>query len=266
MGLSAMRPVEPALMPANQGRSLPGVPLRCCRSDAGSVSPAWRHGLFVAVLSAHVLALAAGHYSEVFDKGGNEPPGVLQVSWIDAARPEPPADPEPSVQPIPLPMKPRPAPTVRPKPKPKPVLAVAAEAPSPVGHDPVAQPDPTDEPGKPEESANLPKGPAADSATQAGVVLAPSAPSFDADYLSNPAPEYPAMSRMLHEQGRVVLRIQVTADGEPEAVLVSQSSGFERLDQAAIEAVWRWRFVPARQYGKDVAGWVIVPLRFSLRS
>lgn len=52
---------------------------------------------------------------------------------------------------------------------------------------------------------------------------------------------------------------------KPNIVQLHQSSGYERLDQAATEVVWRWRFVPAKQSGKEVAGWVIVPIRFFLR-
>lgn len=255
---------EKSLMKLTEEPLSAPVVRRAYRAGAGNVSLGWRYGLFIAVLLAHGLGFVLFKQFGVFDKGNNEPPGVLQVSWIDAERPEPPADPEPSVKPKPLPMKARPAPAVRPKPKP--VLAVAAEAPSPIGHDTVAPPNPHDEPGKPEDASNLPKGPAAASATQAGAVPSPSAPSFDADYLSNPAPEYPAMSRMLREQGRVTLRVHVTTDGKPDSVQLYQGSGYERLDQAATEVVWRWRFVPAKQSGKDVAGWVIVPIRFSLRS
>jgi protein TonB len=90
-------------------------------------------------------------------------------------------------------------------------------------------------------------------------------PRFDTDYLSNPAPEYPQESRIQVEEGRVILRILVTEDGRPNAVTVYRSSGFPHLDQASIDAVWRWKFVPARQDGKAVAAAVIVPINFTLR-
>lgn len=91
-------------------------------------------------------------------------------------------------------------------------------------------------------------------------------PRFDADYLDNPAPVYPALSRRLGEQGRVLLRVYVLADGSVGQVEVRESSGFERLDRAARETVVRWRFVPARQGERPVAAWVLVPISFSLRS
>jgi len=91
-------------------------------------------------------------------------------------------------------------------------------------------------------------------------------PRFDADYLHNPAPAYPALSRRLGEEGRVLLRVYVHADGSAGQVEVRESSGYERLDRAAREAVARWRFVPARQGERPVAAWVLVPISFSLRS
>jgi protein TonB len=91
-------------------------------------------------------------------------------------------------------------------------------------------------------------------------------PRFDADYLDNPAPAYPALSRRMGEQGRVLLRVYVLADGNAGQVEIRESSGYERLDRAARDTVARWRFVPARQGDKAVAGWVLVPVSFSLRS
>ncbi len=90
------------------------------------------------------------------------------------------------------------------------------------------------------------------------------APRFDAAYLDNPAPAYPPLARRAGEQGRVLLRVHVTADGLADDVQVRESSGFPRLDTAAQETVRRWRFVPARQGDRQVAAWVIVPINFAL--
>ncbi len=91
-------------------------------------------------------------------------------------------------------------------------------------------------------------------------------PSFNADYLHNPAPAYPAMSRRLGEAGRVVLRVFVTTVGTAERVELRTSSGSKRLDSAALEAVQRWKFVPARQGETPVAAWVLIPILFTLES
>jgi len=94
---------------------------------------------------------------------------------------------------------------------------------------------------------------------------APTPPRFEADYLRNPAPDYPALSRRLGEEGRVLLRVHVQANGQPDEVKIHQSCGFERLDGTAINAVRRWQFLPARLGGTAIAGWVIVPIQFNLR-
>jgi protein TonB len=91
-----------------------------------------------------------------------------------------------------------------------------------------------------------------------------SAPSFSANYLDNPAPAYPSASRRLHEQGRVLVLVEVAADGLPRVVNLATSSGFRRLDEAALEAVRRWRFVPARKGTRPVPAQVLVPIVFGL--
>ena len=88
---------------------------------------------------------------------------------------------------------------------------------------------------------------------------------FDADYLQNPAPAYPALSRRLREEGKVMLRVFVETSGRPSQIEIKSSSSSPRLDQSAQEAVSRWKFIPARQ-GQDVIGaWVLVPIIYRLR-
>lgn len=91
-------------------------------------------------------------------------------------------------------------------------------------------------------------------------------PRFDAAYLNNPAPSYPPMSRRLGETGKVLLRVHVLPSGQPGQVEIRTGSGFPRLDHAAMEAVSRWRFIPARQGNEAVAAWVVVPISFSLEN
>lgn len=91
-------------------------------------------------------------------------------------------------------------------------------------------------------------------------------PRFDAAYLANPRPSYPPVSRRLGEQGKVILRVRVGADGSPRRVELEQSSGYPRLDRAARDAVERWKFVPARRGDTPVEATVLVPIAFSLSS
>lgn len=89
-------------------------------------------------------------------------------------------------------------------------------------------------------------------------------PSFGASYLHNPKPSYPLMARRRGLQGLVRLDVKVNAEGIPTAVRVKDSSGHEALDEAALTAVWHWRFAPARRGGEAVEGTVVVPVRFNL--
>ena len=104
--------------------------------------------------------------------------------------------------------------------------------------------------------------------TQAAPTAAPttSQPRFDADYLKNPAPTYPPLSRRLHEEGKVLLRVWVDTTGRPGQIEVKTSSGSPRLDQAAQDAVWRWQFVPARHGSEAIGAWVLVPITFVLKA
>ncbi len=96
-------------------------------------------------------------------------------------------------------------------------------------------------------------------------VVAPLTPAqYDAAYLHNPAPAYPAVSRRLNEEGTVALRVFVNAQGAAEQVLLYHSSGFARLDEAAVEAVKSWQFAPAHAGQQVLASWVDVPVIFKL--
>jgi protein TonB len=91
-----------------------------------------------------------------------------------------------------------------------------------------------------------------------------SAPRFDAAYLDNPKPAYPLMARKNGDQGKVLLRVHVTAEGRADEVHVQTPSGVASLDNAARAAVQTWRFVPARQGTQPVPAWVLVPVVFKL--
>lgn len=161
--------------------------------------------------------------------------------------------PQPKLMP-PRVAKPRPSPHQPPasaQPAPEIAAAIGHElAPSPAGSAAEAETAAADEP-QPVAAAELEP-------------MTTTAPRFDAAYLSNPAPVYPLRSRRAGEAGKVVLRVLVTPDGSAGEVRLRDSSGFEQLDEAAIAAVRRWRFVAARRGETNVAAWVVVPLRFDL--
>ncbi|HMS26237.1 MAG TPA: TonB family protein [Burkholderiaceae bacterium] len=108
----------------------------------------------------------------------------------------------------------------------------------------------------------LPAAPVAAASPQppAKIVL----PSSDADYLSNPKPPYPPMSKRLGEQGKVIVRVLIGSDGLPQKAELRQSSGFDRLDQSALATIMRWRYVPGKRDGLPEAMWFNVPISFVL--
>lgn len=89
--------------------------------------------------------------------------------------------------------------------------------------------------------------------------------SIPASYAaSNRKPDYPMLARRSEEQGTVVLRILVQADGSAGKVLVKQSSGYPLLDDSARSAVETWRFQPASRDDVAIAEWYQVAIPFTL--
>ena len=78
-------------------------------------------------------------------------------------------------------------------------------------------------------------------------------------------PVYPPMSRRMGEEGIVRLKVLVDERGRPHDVVVLATSGFPRLDQAAVDAVHRWRFAPASDGTHAVSAWSAVAIRFRLQ-
>ena len=176
------------------------------------------------------------------------------------APPAPASPPPPKPRPAPPPPKPRaapprPAPVVQPRPA-APVVAPAPTAPAPVP----AAPEPTPSPA----AAAAPAAPApSPPAPPAPPVIVQ--PSTSAAHLNNPAPTYPAMSKRLGESGRVVVRVLIGPDGRAQDARIHRSSGFDRLDQVALETARdRWRYVPGTRNGVPEAMWFNVPLNFVL--
>ena len=87
---------------------------------------------------------------------------------------------------------------------------------------------------------------------------------FDAAYLNNPPPSYPPISRLRGEAGTTMLRVHISAEGKALDVTVNQSSGSSKLDQAAVNAVLKWRFVPSKRGGISTSSWVTIQIEFTL--
>jgi protein TonB len=78
-------------------------------------------------------------------------------------------------------------------------------------------------------------------------------------------PEYPPSSRRAGEAGTVILEVYVLENGRVGEARVKQSSGFPRLDEAAVREVKRsWRLVPGTENGKPVPMWGQFAVTFKL--
>lgn len=110
----------------------------------------------------------------------------------------------------------------------------------------------------------VPQKAAAPAVTPQPSVLPDMEPDYKAAYLNNPRPPYPPAARRMELQGRVMLNVEVLTDGLCGRIQILKSSGHEMLDNAALQAVKKWRFVPARHAGLAVVKWCQVPIRFNL--
>jgi periplasmic protein TonB len=79
-------------------------------------------------------------------------------------------------------------------------------------------------------------------------------------------PVYPSGSRRDGEQGTGQFRVLVDENGKPQDVQVLKSTGFPRLDTAALEAIRKWAFSPAQQNGQKVKSWTRVQVAFQLQN
>jgi protein TonB len=187
-------------------------------------------------------------------------PVAIVSEIVTPPRPQVETPPPPRPQPAPAPpvrqpivQKVRPAPPPAPRPVAAPQVRPAPEA--PVG---VSAP----QPPAPPIAAPVAPAPKAEPSPPAPPKV--ELPTSEADYLQNPKPAYPPISKRLGEQGRVIVRVFIGADGVAQQAEIRQSSGHDRLDQAARTTALRWRYVPGKRGGVPEAMWVNVPINFVL--
>lgn len=189
------------------------------------------------------------------------PPQIPPMT-IEFSQPAPPVVQSPPPEPAPPPVVEPPPPVEdelavkppppKPIPKPKPVVK---PVPKPVAK-PVEQPPAPPTPPQPVAAPAPPAPPAPKPVTPA---------SASAAYLKNPAPEYPSLAMRRGWEGTVLLRVHVLASGKPGEIQIQKSSGRDQLDDAALAAVKRWSFVPAKQGDVAQDGWVSVPIDFKIK-
>jgi protein TonB len=108
--------------------------------------------------------------------------------------------------------------------------------------------------------------PAPVNASPPSPVVMDTEPDYKAEYLNNPKPPYPLTARRLGYQGKVVLHVEVLAEGRAGQIQLDSSSGHDLLDNAATQTVRTWRFTPARHLGQPVTQWFLIPINFFLES
>lgn len=213
---------------------------------------------WLVVLALVALAHAGVWYGLKQLRQEIQPPSplpVIEVSLL-APPPQPKLAPKPPEPPKPVPKPPEPKAKVQPKTKPEPRPLLQAQ---PVPERVMEQ---EAEPARPEPT------PTATAPKQVESVAEPvlEAPRFNAAYLNNPPPAYPLAARRRGIEGRVLVRAEILADGSCNRVELKKTSGFDPLDQAALEAVRKWRFVPARRGAQALVAWVEVPITFKLEN
>lgn len=205
-------------------------------------APASHRKLIWLVIAGHVLALWAAIQFDVV--GHHHRHHRLQVQLVPLDIVPPPKvspPPQKAVEKVQTPIV-----------SPPPIVQQTVAAPSPVLSVPVP----------------APPAPATVTAPTAPVMAEPAPitpPDGFAANLGNPAPRYPMESRRDHEEGTVRLRVLISAQGTVEEVKIAKSSGFDRLDDAALSAVRKWRFRPGTQAGTPVeaVGFLSIPFKLT---
>ena len=171
--------------------------------------------------------------------------------------PAPVTPPKALPEPAPVKLQPAKKPVVKPKQE-----QLAAKSPVPTEK---KQAEPALEPPKPAEQvkesvpapAATPK-PASTAPVTLSSELAVSCPKLT-------PPEYPAISRRMGEEGKLILRVELDENGHIDNAKVLNSSGYERLDAAALSAVKSWQCNPSLRDGQPVRAVALQPFNFVLQ-
>ena len=188
---------------------------------------------------------------------GSEPMPPVPVAQESDPAPRPPSPvSEPTPSPAPEPQA-RPQAKPRTKPQTKPRSRPTRQAPpKPASYSTSATTNPAAAQGSAAPSTAAIAGP-----NPTPVTL----PSSTAAYLNNPPPVYPRLSLRMRESGCVVVRVLIETNGRARKGFVQQSSGYQRLDQVALETARdHWRYKPGTRGGRPEAMWFDVPINFVL--
>ena len=145
-----------------------------------------------------------------------------------------------------------------PKVTPKPSKHTKKKAPSPVANNNAVVSASTSQIQEPQKAAQVSQAPDLPAGKEESVVMA-------ARPVYAPRPLYPPIERRQGREGRVMLALFVDDSGRVSQAGVRESSGSEAFDQAALNAVKRWRFTPARDRdGRALSRWCTVRILFQM--
>lgn len=208
--------------------------------------------IVIAVVGFHVLGLWALQTGLLRRAVELVVPVQVMAEFIELPQPQvTPTPPPPQPQPAPVPKKVTP-PAPRPAPQP---VAIADPTPSPTAATGITEPQP---PAPPPQTPMVVAEPAPPAPPRIEL------PSSSADYINNAPPPYPPLSKRLGEQGKVIVRALIEVNGSASKAEIRTSSGYERLDQTALQTVLKWRYVPGKRAGVPEAMWFNIPINFVL--
>ncbi|HQS31673.1 energy transducer TonB [Polaromonas sp.] len=243
------------------------LPINTVSASTRTSQPAGRYALVAcAVVALHIGMLWLVQKGLVL-----QPAKPVVLVEVMARLIEPPAPAAPTAPALPKAAAPVEPPRALPRaPRPPPVQPRQQAAARPAA--PPAPPAPSTEPPPAAVAPAAPAAPVAAAPTAAAPAVKPAPPSppavqlpsSDADYLQNPPPPYPSLSKRLNEQGKTIVKVLIGPDGLPQRAEIARSSGFDRLDQAALATVMRWRYVPGKRGGVAEAMWFNVPINWVL--
>lgn len=150
-----------------------------------------------------------------------------------------------------------------PAPEPAPIPEVVPQPPPPTP-EPGPVPERRPPPRHRTSAASAPPAAVSAPAASTAVTEAAAATPEPLGALENKSPQYPKLARQRGQEGEVTLRVEVSGQGQALNVSIQKSSGHSLLDKAALDAVKKWRFRPARQNGAPVPGTAVVIVEFRL--
>ncbi|MCK5676184.1 MAG: energy transducer TonB [Verrucomicrobia bacterium] len=124
-------------------------------------------------------------------------------------------------------------------------------------------PDPVLPPEQPQASSLKPQA-STPSPDQDASLIEEKGVTSEARTFKAASPVYPRISRRSGEEGTVTLSIEVLANGQVGNISIVQSSGYRRLDKAALKAAQKTRFTPAKQFGHNVTSTTDLSFTFRL--